>query len=55
MDTRMTRSGTSRANDVENSIDIEAAGEGSTLEVDRNYVKLQEVEARHSAKRIWKR
>ena len=45
MDTRMTRSGTSRVNDVENSIDIEAAGEGSTLEVDRNDVKLQEVEA----------
>ena len=46
MDTRMTRSGTSRVNDVEHSIDIEAAREGNTLGVDRNDVKLQEVEAR---------
>ena len=46
MDTRMTRSGTSREHDVENIIDIKADGEGITLEVDRNDVKLQEVEAR---------
>ena len=37
MDNIMTRSGKSRAN----SIDIEAAGEGSTLEVDSHDVKPQ--------------